>query len=249
MLNNLRSIQKIKQDIQWVLNAPVHELDSDMMIFPEIAEINIEEKDVEKLFKQRKLGYYYEGLIAIILKNSSYNIIHQSLQIVKNGVTKGEVDFIIEDPTGKIIHLEVTCKFYLEYENEDGSVVFLGPDARDSLTKKKERLMNHQLKIDLPISVDRRCCLMQVVKFKNHIDEIKNRWAYADEINLKETLNWYYLPKLSWLSGLEGDLVECWEEEKKKILLSQKARQYAMMEKGELVNRLLLVSRSWPLNT
>jgi len=48
---------------------------------------------------------------------------------------------------------------------------------------------------------------------------------------------------------MDGEPVESWEEEKKKILLSQKARQYAVMEKGELVNRLLLVSRSWPLNT
>lgn len=249
MLNKLRSIQKIKKDIQWVLKTPVHVLNADTMSFPNLLEISIEEKDLENLSKQRKLGYYYEGLIALILQHSDYKIVHQSLQVIKDGVTKGEADFIIESSEGKIIHVEVTCKFYMEYEQEDGSFVFLGPDARDTLAKKEGKLLNHQLKLDLPIKVDERRYFMQVVKFKNSIEALPNRWAYVDEIDLQDTLNWFYLPKLSWLSGMDGEPVESWEEEKKKILLSQKARQYAVMEKGELVNRLLLVSRSWPLNT
>lgn len=244
MNNKFDPLEKFKADLNWIINNPVHGLGVESPSFE-----NVNLKESESYFsgkESKKLGYYYESLIEVLLLLSKKEIIHKSYQVIEDGVTKGELDFIYK--SDKIVHLEVACKFYLEYINDCGEVNYLGPDARDSLKKKIERLKNHQLQIITPLKVDERQTHVQIVLFKNSETALeRNSWTYAHELKLVSCEDWFSLPKLSWLSGIGGEKVLDWEIEKKKILHSQRACQYAKFENGELVNRLFLVSQSWPL--
>lgn len=247
-MNKYELIDKIKADLKWVIKYPTYDLGVKTQSFKEVIIDDVEIQNSNKeLFK---LGYYYEFLIEVLLKASGLQILHKSLQVIEGGITKGELDFVYKNKLDEVVHLEVACKFYMEYVDDLGEVKYLGPDARDSLSKKLEKLKSHQLQIETPLPVDYRASHLQVVMFKKspEVNEV-NSWSYISSLELEDIEGWFFLPKLSWLSGFGGEPVKSWEEEKKKILHSQRASQYAKFENGELVNRLILVSQSWPLKT
>lgn len=249
MLNKNQDIEKIESDLDWLVTQQPFLLEAEAIKLRAPARWTLPEEHLEYVLSQYKLGLYYEGLVMIALINNGYEILHQSLQIIEEGVTRGEADFIIEDSGGMKIHLEVACKFYLEY-CKNGKVLWLGPDARDSLAKKEEKMLTKQLKLKLPMEVDKRLYLLHVTKFdKLSNTNSENLWSYADEYHNNSIVDWYYLERLSWLSGKGAKKVADWNEEKKQILHFQKARQYAKIKNGEIKVRLFLVSRSWPLMT
>lgn len=103
-------------------------------------------KDVNQL-KYLPLGKYAEKLIEFYFQfHPHYELLHANVQLIQHKVTLGELDFlVIHKATGKTFHLEFALKYYLKtIVNEQE--IFLGPSTKDRLSRKVERLINHQCK-------------------------------------------------------------------------------------------------------
>ncbi len=115
--------------------------------------------------ESRRLGYYVEGLWRFIL--DQYANLHTSnLQVfeqvsLKNKKTIGEFDFLIDSvDNNSPIHAEVAYKYYLNTAHlinlekkqdinklSEQSVLWRGPNSKDSLEKKTSHLFTQQLKL------------------------------------------------------------------------------------------------------
>jgi hypothetical protein len=95
----------------------------------------------------RRVGHYFENLVHYWLKHLRQFEIVAHRQIVNDSErTLGELDFILRDEAGRLMHWEVAIKFYLLTKAADGQTPrYLGPNTTDSLDRKIERLLKHQL--------------------------------------------------------------------------------------------------------
>lgn len=93
------------------------------------------------------LGSYFESLWRFYLTHSQrYELITANLQIHHEGITQGEMDFLVFDTVShKILHQEVAVKFYLGTSKGIGSTHWVGPNARDRLDLKLAHLQEKQL--------------------------------------------------------------------------------------------------------
>ncbi len=96
--------------------------------------------------KDRRLGKYFETLWYYWLEqHPRYDIIETNLQIIIDGETLGEMDFIVFDKvTQQTLHWEVAVKFYLGTADGDSMSDWLGPNGRDRLDRKVEHLLQRQ---------------------------------------------------------------------------------------------------------
>ncbi|MEX2380582.1 MAG: DUF1853 family protein [Vicingaceae bacterium] len=97
--------------------------------------------DVSKL----PLGKYAEKLLQMFFEHHpNFKLIAQNIQLVKDKLTVGEIDYLLYDlKKDKHIHLEFALKFYLQTVWK-GKVTFLGPNVKDSLSKKSQKLIKRQ---------------------------------------------------------------------------------------------------------
>lgn len=100
----------------------------------------------------RRLGLYFEALIAFLFSQGwrdgviPYRLLVHNLPVREGKVTVGELDMLLEDAQGNLIHLECAVKFYLAHRPELGDWRnWVGPNGRDRLDIKLQRLLNHQL--------------------------------------------------------------------------------------------------------
>ena len=94
-----------------------------------------------------RLGKYVEQFVFEVLsKDSSISFLKSNIQIQKGKQTLGEIDCLLIR-NEKPIHLEVSYKFYVVDFSRGGNEIdyCVGPNNRDSLIEKLERLQNHQL--------------------------------------------------------------------------------------------------------
>ena len=105
------------------------------------SKINIE------IDEKLRLGKYIERFVSFELaQNSSIKIISENIQIQKEKITLGELDCIILKDE-KPIHLEIIYKFYV-YDATIGATEiehFIGPNRKDSLLEKLNKLKEKQL--------------------------------------------------------------------------------------------------------
>jgi len=103
---------------------------------------------LESISPHTALGRYAERLLAAWFTiNPNYDLIDFNHQLIENGTTVGEIDFLIWEKINKqAIHLEFALKFYLEYQL-NGKEYYIGPKGRDSLSGKTRKLVDHQLKL------------------------------------------------------------------------------------------------------
>jgi len=83
-------------------------------------------------------------------QNKNYHPIYHSLQIQNEKMTLGELDFLFFDyRENKWIHLELICKFYVFTGNDNFNQFehWVGPNLKDRLDFKVEKLNRHQLQI------------------------------------------------------------------------------------------------------
>ena len=96
-----------------------------------------------------RLGKYIERFVSFQLeKQNNISILCENKQIQKEKVTLGELDCIILKDK-KPIHLEIIYKFYL-YDNSIGTneiAHFIGPNRKDSLIEKLDKLKQKQLSL------------------------------------------------------------------------------------------------------
>ena len=98
-----------------------------------------------------RLGLYFESLYECLLRDLlGWEILARNLQIQSNGITLGELDFVLRNPrTGACEHHEVAVKFYLGYNSdknntEAGVTLWHGPNAIDRLDLKTRNLLEQQ---------------------------------------------------------------------------------------------------------
>jgi hypothetical protein len=98
--------------------------------------------------KNLRLGHLAEKVVAGLIKASTnYHLIDENIQLIEDGTTIGELDFIIQNLKNKeLIHLELAFKFYL-YDpvlSTDSKKNWIGPNRNDSLVQKIQKLEQKQ---------------------------------------------------------------------------------------------------------
>jgi len=94
-----------------------------------------------------RLGHQIEYIFKQLIEYSEeYEILLHNLPISQEKRTIGEIDFILKDKSnGKLIHVELTCKFYIiDPEISDPIHSLIGPNRRDSFFTKMEKIKNVQ---------------------------------------------------------------------------------------------------------
>ncbi len=141
---------QIREDLSWLLANPSlldSELGIDTTQFCVPAEFD--PSPVEKFLAghcSHRVGYYFEALVQILLESAeAVSDVEHGIQICENGATLGEIDFLYRR-NGELHHLEVALKFYLYSPDVElcGSHL-LGPNARDTFERKRDRLFRKQI--------------------------------------------------------------------------------------------------------
>lgn len=93
-----------------------------------------------------RLGLYFENLYACFMQElMGWELLARNLPVRENGRTLGELDFLFRCPqSGVVEHHEIAVKFYLGYPQHNGPARWYGPNARDRLDIKLDRLLSHQ---------------------------------------------------------------------------------------------------------
>lgn len=94
------------------------------------------------------LGKRMEDFFAqYVINFTPEEILVRNEQIIEGKNTVGEIDFLLRHPASEIVsHVEMIFKFYL-FDPESGTSEldhFIGPNKRDSLNRKLERLQKRQ---------------------------------------------------------------------------------------------------------
>lgn len=94
------------------------------------------------------LGKRVESFFELVLRNTkNYEILAQNIQIQKEKITLGELDFLLKDlMMSRFFHIEKVYKFYVydpSFENEMQR--WIGPNRKDSFLQKIEKLKKRQL--------------------------------------------------------------------------------------------------------
>jgi hypothetical protein len=100
--------------------------------------------NLEKL----RLGKYAEELLCFYFQNNpKYSLLGYNMQLIDDKLTVGEIDYLLEENATKLkIHLELAIKFFLKIKiNEEHQ--WIGPSTKDNLSKKKNKLLKHQLQL------------------------------------------------------------------------------------------------------
>lgn len=105
--------------------------------------------------KSHFLGTYFESLWAFyLISNPRYELIAKNLQANTKSRTEGEFDFIVVDKLAEqYIHQEIAIKFYLGLKHpnnhlfSDGESIWLGPQCRDRLDLKMDKMLSTQIKL------------------------------------------------------------------------------------------------------
>ncbi len=103
--------------------------------FPSITDKLVFGKRMERLF-----SHY-------ISQSDRYSLLAENLQLIKDKVTIGELDFLIKDnELEQTIHLEIACKFYIYRPglSPDKMACWIGPNKKDKLVDKLLKLRDRQ---------------------------------------------------------------------------------------------------------
>jgi hypothetical protein len=178
------------------------------------------------------LGKRFERLLAFFFDaHPDFEVVQQGWSIQGPGKsgTVGEFDFILKAlRTGEIWHMEVACKFYLAARNAASWAVFKGPNPRDTLAGKMDKLVQQLALSDHPVArktlqdqrirIDQRVLLMKGGLF-HHLSNIPRAhpplhahprypagwWIHRGEwqqlLDHSGAAEVYVLPKPDWMGG------------------------------------------------
>ena len=227
------------QDITWALNSPnllisSPNLETHSIVSEAHAQILLNDTPFTYNFSKqhKRLGFYFEELIAYALKNNPhYTLIARNLNVYDtHKLQLGEFDFIFEHQN-IFHHWEVAVKFYLFHP---ATQYCYGPNARDRLDIKLDKLFNKQLKLakhsctrillqnKLGIQKIKSAALLKGYLFypwptlsQQHTPpqwinphHLKGWWCYQSDFKQKLDITpkdrrWLILPRLKWLSPIE----------------------------------------------
>ncbi|WP_409526463.1 DUF1853 family protein [Nitrincola sp. MINF-07-Sa-05] len=155
----MTDIELATAQLQWLTHAPDLILPPESLRLPAAFTLELNEvllklaEDPGRLLVDRRefgkgrLGKQFEDLTSLYFRlNCQIIDIKRNIQIKKDNITLGELDFMIQLPD-RWVHLEVAVKFYLL--DGDGSHLdhFIGPGRADKLGAKWRHMIHHQLPI------------------------------------------------------------------------------------------------------
>ena len=228
----MKSDQQFVRDLLWVVNSPAllrttadHCCDSKSWKLQEHGIRATHLADFMAGKDTRSLGRYFESLISYWLHHvRQVDVLSESLAIREQKQTVGEIDFIFIDEQSRMTHWEVAVKFYLFSPVSYGlRSHYLGPNAADTLDRKLDRILGHQLPLSkeyFPEVEVRQAFvkgrifypLLQPRGLKEHPalanDHLDGSWLRHSELRLidcdseRDALNARYLvlQKPNWLS-------------------------------------------------
>lgn len=152
--------------------------------------------------KKVRLGFIAEHFTFDYWKqHPEVEIVCQNIQIEGNQQTIGEIDAVLRMDS-KLIHTEIAYKFYL-YDPKHGNTEiehWIGPNRKDTLKAKLERLKEHQLQmIHLP---ETRLALSEFIDDKEEVNSkvwlkgqlfIPYREKFEGTLLNSECVSGYYL--------------------------------------------------------
>ncbi|MEX1382947.1 DUF1853 family protein, partial [Lutibacter sp.] len=181
------------------------------------------------LQKNQRLGKRVESFLSHQLKlDASIKILVENTQIQNKKITVGELDFLIETPK-KRIHLEVIYKFYL-FDASVGETKlehWIGPNRRDSLVSKLNKLKDKQLpllynpftkplltKLNLKTEIIQQQVLFKAqlfIPFQTNNTEvkplnnncIKGFYIHFNELQQFNSCKFYIPSKINWLQEIQ----------------------------------------------
>ncbi|WP_298311813.1 DUF1853 family protein [uncultured Aquimarina sp.] len=182
----------------------------------------------------KRVEHFFEYFIN---SSKNYKIILKNLQIFKDKITIGELDFLLEDQQqNQLLHIELIYKFYLYDPKKSESVLerWIGPNRNDSLLEKVTKLKEKQLpllyrsetiatlqKLDIePNNILQKVCffgnLFVPLSYQNkkisHLnnDCIVGYWIHSEEFTEEKYGSClYYIPqKKDWVT--DPKLNEIW---------------------------------------
>jgi len=93
-----------------------------------------------------RVGPYFESIVELWLHLlEGWEVLASNLTVFKERQTLGAFDLVVRGPDGGIEHWELAIKFYLGVSNIGDWNDWVGPNQRDRLQKKMNRMMHHQL--------------------------------------------------------------------------------------------------------
>lgn len=163
--------------------------------------------------KNNRLGFYAEALLSFFFQTfPQIELLLQNHQIIQNGRTLGELDFIIKWEN-RVIHIECAVKYYLfdHSKNVNDLNSWIGPACKDNLGKKVKRILEQQLPIINTIDLDydniESYLFLKGKLFASHAVkcdwikvELLGKYFYLNEI--KDEKNLKLLTKPYWLSAM-----------------------------------------------
>lgn len=224
-----------KARIASLFEAPI--LDSEITGFESfrLSDLEIESELSFDLPTNLRLGHLVEKTVAQCIRASNnFRLLNESIQLIEEKQTLGEIDFILEEvKSRKIIHMELAYKFYL-YDpslSDDPIQNWIGPNRNDSLHLKLKKLKEKQFPLlhhkalgaklaGLESSeISQALCFMASlfvpyqsdVKLEpNYLKAVKGYYLnYSDFQKLDHSLSTYYLPpKKEW--GMNPDENQNW---------------------------------------
>lgn len=181
------------------------------------------------LRKEHKLlGKRFEAFVRFWMEKSPYfTLIASNLTLQGERNTLGEADLLVrENQSGKLIHLELACKFYLGYLNRATWDHWIGPNSSDTLDLKMKKITTQLNLFNTTAGKDFLCehqleqpekCLMIKGYFFHHFRTIHRHkspkyaqpgypagwFACLDETSVfpGSDGNWVHLEKHSWLAN------------------------------------------------
>lgn len=217
--------------------------------------------------RDRRLGRYFETLLAFWLQspaNTRYRLIAQNLPIRREGITLGELDYLVEDTqTHELQHWEVAVKFYLGVRPSQQLSHWIGPGQKDRLDRKLSHLQQHQLALPqteaaqatltaLGLPVPKPVCLLKGCLFYPY-DATRSDWAptaaSTDHLSgwwqsstdflatpAQTALRWVQLPKPHWFTSVRApaDLPPDMSAEELVASLAQQPVRQAIAVMGSL---------------
>lgn len=118
--------------------------------FMQLSKLPFEINDKEKIGirENEVLGKRIEHFFKDCIQHSNqYQLLANNIQIFKDKITIGELDFIVKDLLrNKVLHIELVYKFYLYDPSISNELErWIGPNRKDTLVQKLEKIKTKQL--------------------------------------------------------------------------------------------------------
>lgn len=225
---------KVIRDLRWLLTSP-NVMNSEYPNLPEsiqhrlVQQLDVLKKritDPTKIKVRKRLGFYVEDLFLWLLTlHPEFELIEHSIQLINQKQTIGELDFLVYDCVERrYLHIELAVKFYLLKGDDNGLHNWIGPNKKDRLDKKLERIIQHQLKLSNHPLLKKQLPNVANAQFKSymlfkgrmfhHSSSIENRsalfnkaleideWKRIGELTHAESRRLAVLEKVDWLAPI-----------------------------------------------